>query len=57
MKRRPPHNIEPSANEAQVITTVDGVTTWFGNAVDLIEHGASVSADTPIGTIIFEKAV
>jgi hypothetical protein len=57
MKRVPPHNTEPSATDAQVITTVSGIAAWFGNAVLLIENGASVPADTPIGTIILEKAV
>jgi hypothetical protein len=57
MKRLPPHNVEPSATDAQVITTVDGIATWFGNAVLLLENGASVPTDTPIGTIILEKAV
>lgn len=57
MKRVPPYNLEPATTDAQVVTTVGGVTTWFGNAVLLIEHGASVPAGTPIGTIILEKAV
>jgi hypothetical protein len=56
-KRTPPHNLEPSTTAAQVVTTVNGVATWFGNAVLLIENGATVPADTPIGTIILEKAV
>ena len=56
MKRRPPHNTEPSTTDAKVVTTVNGVAAWFGNAVLLIENGASVPTDTPIGTIIIEKA-
>jgi hypothetical protein len=58
MKRRPPHNLEPSADAtAQVLTTKDGVSTWYGTPCLLIAHGASVPAGTPVRTLIFEKAV
>lgn len=58
MKRLRPHAVEPSAAaQAQVLTTVAGFTTWFGAPCLLIENGASVPADTPARTLIFEKAV
>lgn len=56
MNRVKPHQHEPG-QEGQVLTTVAGEAVWLAPNVLLIDNGATVPADTPVGTIIFEKGV
>lgn len=61
VRQIPPHQLEPSASDAETLATVSGELAYVSLSVPVIllpagSTAADVPAGTPVGTIVLVKA-